>query len=426
VPRHTTMPPRTQRTPHGDVTLTSRWMRDRYYLVATGSEIALHWMFPTHTSSFELISNESQRYAFAPAPKPITIERELRVICARWQDAWTVRFEDEQSGATTPAAAEPLAVDTVGRLFDHLAAIRASTLATTTQERDRYYRGLWLKQIPGTTPLRAVTEALLVKARDALAKATSPTTANGALGMLKAYLGWAHNNGLVTTAFFKNIKPLREGYRRLSTREWWTAEEVTLALEVAGADRHQPTAVLVVALGCFLGLRVEEAIMLRWQDLNLDAKDPKTGEPRPVAHVTPHGGWQPKDGEARDIPICTALHELLLRHRRPEGYLLVAEPDKQMRTRKAHAPWAYRYDPRRLWTRLMAALTARGGRPITMYGMRHTFCSNLLIAGVSDLKVARWLGHADTRMIHKHYGHLLSYDSDINAVQVRRQPAGNP
>ena len=65
-----------------------------------------------------------------------------------------------------------------------------------------------------------------------------------------------------------------------------------------------------------------------------------------------------------------------------------------------------------------------GGRRITMYGMRHTFCSNLLIAGVSDVKVARWLGHADTRMIHKHYGHLLSYDGDINAVQVRRQPPG--
>jgi integrase len=52
-----------------------------------------------------------------------------------------------------------------------------------------------------------------------------------------------------------------------------------------------------------------------------------------------------------------------------------------------------------------------------MYGMRHSFASNLLIAGVSDVKVSRWLGHSDTRMIHKHYGHLLSYDTDINAVR---------
>lgn len=54
-----------------------------------------------------------------------------------------------------------------------------------------------------------------------------------------------------------------------------------------------------------------------------------------------------------------------------------------------------------------------------MYGMRHSFASNLLIDRVSDVKVARWLGHGDTRMVHKHYGHLLSYDDDINGVYRR-------
>jgi hypothetical protein len=42
---------------------------------------------------------------------------------------------------------------------------------------------------------------------------------------------------------------------------------------------------------------------------------------------------------------------------------------------------------------------------------------------VSDVKVARWMGHADTRMLHAHYGHLLSYDDDINAVKVTPPPA---
>jgi integrase len=51
--------------------------------------------------------------------------------------------------------------------------------------------------------------------------------------------------------------------------------------------------------------------------------------------------------------------------------------------------------------------------------MRHSFASNLLMAGESDVKVARWLGHADTSMIHRHYGHLLSYDDSINRVTIR-------
>ena len=54
--------------------------------------------------------------------------------------------------------------------------------------------------------------------------------------------------------------------------------------------------------------------------------------------------------------------------------------------------------------------------------MRHTFASNLLIANVSDFKVAKWLGHSDTRMVHKHYGHLRSYDADINAVRYAPKP----
>ncbi len=55
-----------------------------------------------------------------------------------------------------------------------------------------------------------------------------------------------------------------------------------------------------------------------------------------------------------------------------------------------------------------------------MYGMRHSFASNFLIAGVSDVKISRWLGHSDTRMVHRHYGHLQSYDGDINAVMSKR------
>jgi integrase len=49
-----------------------------------------------------------------------------------------------------------------------------------------------------------------------------------------------------------------------------------------------------------------------------------------------------------------------------------------------------------------------GGKAITMYGMLHSFASNFLIADVSEVKVSRWLGHSDTRMVHRHYGHLLS------------------
>jgi integrase len=60
-------------------------------------------------------------------------------------------------------------------------------------------------------------------------------------------------------------------------------------------------------------------------------------------------------------------------------------------------------------------VVAAGGKRITVHGMRHSFTSHLLICNVSELKVARWLGHADTTMIFERYGHLLGHDWSIDA-----------
>ena len=63
--RHTTMPARTQRTPFGDVTLSSRWKRDRYYLRASGPRAALLWMFPGRGSGIQP-HRRSFRIEFVP------------------------------------------------------------------------------------------------------------------------------------------------------------------------------------------------------------------------------------------------------------------------------------------------------------------------------------------------------------------------
>ena len=34
------------------------------------------------------------------------------------------------------------------------------------------------------------------------------------------------------------------------------------------------------------------------------------------------------------------------------------------------------------------------------------------------------MGHGDTRMVHRHYEHLLSYDGDINAAGSTPKGAG--
>lgn len=54
----------------------------------------------------------------------------------------------------------------------------------------------------------------------------------------------------------------------------------------------------------------------------------------------------------------------------------------------------------------MAACVAAKIALITFHGIRHTYASRLAMKGVPLAVIAAQLGHADIRMVEKHYGHL--------------------
>ena len=49
---------------------------------------------------------------------------------------------------------------------------------------------------------------------------------------------------------------------------------------------------------------------------------------------------------------------------------------------------------------------AAGLGRFTFHELRHTAASTWIAAGMDLILVARQLGHSDTRMVEKHYGHL--------------------
>jgi integrase len=60
-----------------------------------------------------------------------------------------------------------------------------------------------------------------------------------------------------------------------------------------------------------------------------------------------------------------------------------------------------------------AVKRARITPPISFHGLRHTWASLAVMNGVPPMVVAKNLGHRDTRMVEKHYGHLApSYIAD--------------
>ncbi len=68
-----------------------------------------------------------------------------------------------------------------------------------------------------------------------------------------------------------------------------------------------------------------------------------------------------------------------------------------------------------------ASAAAKLDPPANFHCLRHTWASHRVMAGVPLLVVAQVLGHADTRMVEKHYGHLApSYVRDM----IRNTPLG--
>jgi integrase len=73
-------------------------------------------------------------------------------------------------------------------------------------------------------------------------------------------------------------------------------------------------------------------------------------------------------------------------------------------------PWGPAHQGRRMAD---ACEHAKIAPPINFHGLRHTWASLAVMNGVPLMVVARNLGHADTRMVERHYGHLApSYIAD--------------
>jgi integrase len=74
-----------------------------------------------------------------------------------------------------------------------------------------------------------------------------------------------------------------------------------------------------------------------------------------------------------------------------------------------------------------ACVRARIAPPVSFHALRHSWASLATMAGVPLMVVAKNLGHVDTRMVEKHYGHLApSYIADAIRAGAPRFGTGKP
>ena len=214
------------------------------------------------------------------------------------------------------------------------------------------------------------------------------------LTILKAALNHAFNDGkLPSDAAWRKVKPFRGV--DAARIHYLTVTEARRLINAC-----EPGLRPLVQAALQTGARYGELASLKVHDFNADAgtvaiRQSKAGTPR-HAVLTDEGAalfahWTA--GRAGSEPLLL----------RPGG-----------------EPWRASHQRRPMRE---ACERAKIVPALSFHGLRHTWASLAVMAGMPLLVVARNLGHADTRMVERHYGHLApSYVVDA----IAPPPIGTP
>lgn len=208
-------------------------------------------------------------------------------------------------------------------------------------------------------------------------------TANRTLTTLKAALNWAYNNRLVADdTAWRLVKPYRS---TSSSRVRFLSEDEQRKLLAAsnGSIRDLVSAALVT------GARFSELARLTVADYDTENRSVFVSES--------------KSGKPRHVPLPPGGTELFTRL---AGNRSGHEPLLTKEDGSAWKPSSYN----RSWKDI---LHRAGIEEATFHELRHTYASTMVRKGAPLMIVAQALGHADTRMVDKHYAHLApSYVAD--------------
>lgn len=199
----------------------------------------------------------------------------------------------------------------------------------------------------------------------------------------------------------KRVNPPRY---RPPERRTWTAEELGRFLS-ATEGRWRVLFTLLAATG----LRVSEALALRWQDVDLDQG---LVHVRRVVHPAPGGGFvfEPPKTQAglRTVALPEEVMRLLLDYRQASG----GSEEALMFTRADGKP-LHRNDVARAMRRVSrrAGLSSPGP-----HALRHLHGSHLLACGVPLADVSRRLGHSKPTVTLAIYAHSLGEDRRVAEV----------
>ena len=272
----------------------------------------------------------------------------------------------------------------------YLAFHRASNTGkkARTIDREDHSLGHWKAAI-GHVRLDKITKPMItavVKAR--LEKGRKPRTVNIDVIVLRSVLKEAKEDGLITNLPTEGIRP-----RKVKTPVrpmLKPAEFDELCKKTRECRRNGAQLLDYLRLLAFSGARRDEALALRWEDVNFQRKSLRIG-----------ADGNSKNSKARSVDFNAQLEAHLkdmVARRVPDSEWLFPSPQRGDKDQAAKT-----FRESFLIAREKAKLNWVG-----FHDLRHYFASMAVMSGIDFKTIAEWLGHQDGGMlIGKVYGHLL-------------------
>lgn len=159
----------------------------------------------------------------------------------------------------------------------------------------------------------------------------------------------------------------------------------------------------LILLGMAQGLRIAEAVSIRWEDLDLDAEVPTLTVAGTLQPVKGQGIiWHPSpksDASRRTIPLMGQEVIDMLRRRRDERAAMPKHHDPKVQgIRDTHvflSPKGRIANVDNINKDVRKALDGAGFPWLTYHGFRHTLSVRMKAAGVPPIVAGRFLGHTE-------------------------------
>ena len=159
---------------------------------------------------------------------------------------------------------------------------------------------------------------------------------------------------------------------------WLNKEEIGRLLEEC-----PPHIYALVATALNTGLRRMELFHLEWSDVDFKNE---------TITVRNKEDWRTKNGESRTIPMNASLYGVLRKH-----------------PRRINSKYVFCNSKGKTWNDVRKSLSNAAKRAgighIGMHSLRHTFASQLVMAGVDLRTVQKWMGHKNIKTTMR-YAHL--------------------